>query len=197
VEYDFHELKMSLLPIFRTDAQARLLARIFLDQRPSGQRLTDLARDADVPLGTAHREVERLERAGLIQSARTGRERRVSANRASPFYPELDGLVRKAFGPVSVLRSLLEDVPAIQEARIFGSWARRYLGEPGSAAQDIDLLVVGSPDLDRVYAACQAAEGRLGAEVDVTVLSREEWDAADTGFVSRIRAEPSVTVLPE
>jgi predicted nucleotidyltransferase len=190
-------MESPLLPLFRTDAQARLLASLFLDQRPGGLRLSDLARDAGVPVGTTHREVERLERAGLIQSARSGRERRVSPNRGSPFYAEVDGLVRKAFGPVSVLRSLLEDVPGIHEAHIFGSWARRYLGEEGSAARDIDLVVVGSPDLDRVYAACQAAEVQLSAEVDVTVLSREEWEGADTGFVATIRAEPRVTVIAE
>jgi predicted nucleotidyltransferase len=197
MEYDFRPLEMSLLPIFRTDAQARVLARLFLDQAPDGLRLSDLAREAAVPIGTAHREVERLERAGLIQSARTGRERRVSPNRASPFYPELESLVRKAFGPVSVLRAALADVPGIEEAYIFGSWARRYLGEPGPAAQDVDLLVVGSADLDRVYAACRAAEDELGTEVDFTVLSREEWERADTGFVAAIRAQPRVRVLPE
>lgn len=190
-------METSLLPIFRTDAQARLLARIFLDQRSSGHRLSSLARDADVPVATAHREVERLERAGLIQSTRSGRERRVSANRASPFYPELHTLVRKAFGPVAVLRSFLEDVPGVETAYVFGSWARRYLGEPGPAPQDIDVVVIGDVDPDRVYAACQAAEGELGAAVDATILSPAEWDGAEAGFIGAIRAEPRVRVVPE
>jgi predicted nucleotidyltransferase len=190
-------VETSPLPIFRTDAQARLLARIFLDRRASGLPLSALARDAGVPVATAHREVERLERAGLIQSARQGRERRVSANRASPFYADLEGLVRKAFGPVSVLRSWLEDVSGIEEAYVFGSWARRYLGEFGPAPQDIDLLVIGEVDQDRVYAACQAAESQLAADVDATILSRAEWEGAETGFITAIRAEPRVRVLPE
>jgi predicted nucleotidyltransferase len=190
-------METSVLPIFRTDAQARLLARIFLDARPGGLRLSELARDAGIALGTAHREVERLERSGLIQSARSGRERRVSANRDSPYFPELETLVRKAFGPVAVLRTVLEEVPGVDEAWIFGSWARRYQGEPGAAPQDVDLLVVGDVEVDRVYAAAQAAEAQLGAAVDVTVLSRDEWEGADRGFAAAVRAEPRVRVVPE
>jgi DNA-binding Lrp family transcriptional regulator len=190
-------METSLLPIFRTDAQARLLARIFLDQRDGGRRLSELAREAGVPVATAHREVERLERAGVIRSARSGRERRVSANRDSPFYPELDALVRKAFGPVAVLRGALEDVPGVEEAWIFGTWARRYEGEPGPAPHDIALLVVGSADVDGVYAAVRAAETQLGVGIDATILSRPEWEAETSGFVAAIRAGPRVRVVPE
>jgi hypothetical protein len=121
-------METSVLPIFRTDAQARLLARLFLDQRPDGLRLSELARAAELPLGTTHRESERLEGSGLIRSVRSGRERRVSANRDSPFFPELEALVRKAFGPVAVLRAALGGVPGVEEAWIFGSWARRNEG---------------------------------------------------------------------
>lgn len=87
-------------------------------------------------------------------------------------------------------------MPGIEEAYVFGSWARRYLGEPGPAPREIDVLVIGDADQDRVYAACQAAEGRLGAEVDATILSRAEWEDAEVGFVPAIRAEPRVRVLP-
>jgi predicted nucleotidyltransferase len=189
-------METSMLPIFRTDAQARLLARLFLDQQPGGLRLSSLARDAGVPVATAHRELARLERAGLIQSLREGRERRVAANRSSPFYSELDSLLRKAFGPVSVLRSFLESVPGLEEAYVFGSWARRYRGEPGPASQDIDVVVIGDVEPDRVYAACQASEGQLGAAVDATILARDEWEDARSGFIAIIRAEPLVRILP-
>ncbi len=30
---------------------------------------------------------------------------------------------------------------------IYGSWARRYAGEPGAAPADIDLMVIGVPDV--------------------------------------------------
>ena len=159
--------------------------------------MTELARDARVPVATAHRELARLERAGVVYSTRTGNERRVAPNRSSPFYEELESLLRKAFGPVSVLRSFLEDVPGIEEAHVFGSWARRYLGEPGPAPQDVDVLVIGDVDPDLVLMACQAAEGQLGTAVDPTILSRREWDEAEVGFIPAIRAEQRVRILPE
>jgi predicted nucleotidyltransferase len=159
-------------------------------------RLSDLERAAGVPLATAHREVERLERAGLVESTRMRRERRVLANRASPFFPELQSLLVKAFGPIAVLRGLLERISGVEEAYVFGSWARRSLGVPGRAARDIDVLVIGDVDPDAVYAAARDAEAALGREVDATILSRAEWDGAAEGFALAVRAEPRVRIVP-
>ena len=58
--------------------------------------------------GTIQREAERLEEAEILTSDRIGRARLFRPNEESPFYPELSGLVFKAFGPVPVLRERLE-----------------------------------------------------------------------------------------
>jgi predicted nucleotidyltransferase len=51
----------------------------------------------------------------------------------------------------------------MEHASVFGSWAQRYLGEPGPAPTDIDLLVVGRPDMDVLADAVSRAGARLGA----------------------------------
>lgn len=55
-------------------------------------------------------------------------------------------------------------MPGIESAYIYGSWARRYAGEPGGQPQDID----------------------------VTVLTAAEWAAEGSGFVSYMRSSPLV-----
>lgn len=184
-----------LLPLFRSNAQARLLTRIFLEGEPSGVPLGRLAAETAIAPATAHREIGRLEEAGLVQSARVGRERRIAANRASPFYPELDRLLLKAFGPAAELAEALDGVDAVDAAYVFGSWARRYRGEPGPYPQDIDLLVVGQPNPDDVYAACRRVEERIGFPIDVTILSPDEWLRPDSGFVRSLRTQPLVPLV--
>ena len=83
-------------------------------------------------------------------------------------------------------------MPGVERAVIYGSWARRYDGEAGPLPQDIDLLVIGPGDVATIRATADAATRQLGRDVNVTVLSTEEWDAADSGFLTQVRHGPLV-----
>jgi hypothetical protein len=66
-------------------------------------------------------------------------------------------------------------------------------GEARPAPRDIDLLVVGDEhdlDANRIYAFAETASERLAREVNVTVISEDEWRSADTGFLDMIRERP-------
>jgi predicted nucleotidyltransferase len=168
------------LPIFRSPGQARLLARLFLDAGQRWRSLTELARAVRLAPSSVLREVNRLARAGIVDTERIGNVRRVRANRDSRFFPELRGLVVKAFGPASVLGAELSRVPRVEKAYIFGSWARYYLfpNTMQEPPRDIDVLVVGEPDPSRVYQACAAAEEELGLEVTPVIVDPATWSAA-------------------
>lgn len=78
---------------------------------------------------------------------------------------------------------------------MFGSWAARYLGQPGRAPNDIDVLVIGSPDRDAVDDAADRAERRIGLPVQATVRTRAQWDAERESFIKEVRSRPLVLVL--
>jgi DNA-binding transcriptional ArsR family regulator len=185
-----------LLPILRSDGLARVLAEIYLQQEEP-LSLLDIARRTGVAHATVHREVSRLEDAGLVRSKRIGRSRTVRADESSPYYREIHSLILKAFGAPSVLRERLARVRGITEAYLFGSWARRARGEPGQIPADVDLLVVGDVDPDRIYEAVRGAEEALGMGVDVTVLSVDEWSHPRTGFVNELKGSPRVSLIDE
>ena len=184
-----------LLPLFRSGSQARLLTELYLHAPPDGLGLSELAERSRVSLATAHRELTRLEEAGLLRSLRRRRERLFTPNPDTPYYGELRSLLLKAFGPVSVLRPLLSVVSGIRSAYAFGSWARRYSGESGRAPLDIDVLVIGNPEPADVYAACRHAEAELGMEVNPTILSESEWQKREDPFLERLRRGPLVPIL--
>ncbi|HEY8555830.1 MAG TPA: MarR family transcriptional regulator, partial [Actinomycetes bacterium] len=115
--------------------------------------VAELAMATGIPHATVAREVARLERSGIVRSVRRGRLRLVEPNDRLPWFGELRALLLKTIGPAVVLREALAPVEGVDEAYIFGSWAARYGGEAGHAPNDIDLLVVGEPDLDSLYAA--------------------------------------------
>ena len=185
-----------LLPIFRSAAQLAVLTELFTGAVRE-LSIGELARRTGTPQATVSREVDRLVAAGLLTDRPIGRTRLVSARAASPIHDELAALLTKVAGPPAVLRELLAGVPGIREAYIYGSWARRFHGEPGDEPVDIDVLVVVESDRADVRAirtATDEATQRLGRDVTATVLTPQEWTDGGSGFLRTVRDSPLVPI---
>lgn len=188
------------LPIFRSAGQARLLALLMAGPDDRWRTVTDAARQLGVAPSSVGREADRLVGAGLLEEQRIGNVRRIRANHASRYYPELHGLLLKAAGPVPVVADALAAVTGIREAHIFGSWARRIEGTAqGEPPRDVDLLVVGEPDPAAVYRATAEAAAVLGQDVEPVIVTAGEWDEAGRGggppFLRAVRDGPLVGVI--
>ena len=149
-----------------------MLGQLFLHSDHE-QTIADLEAATGIPQQTVSREVDRLVRAGLLDDRRQGRMHFVRPNPANPYFPELSGLLLKALGPRSVLSEQLEGLEGIDDAFLFGSWARRYEGEQGAPPGDIDVVNIGEPDVDNVYEACRQAGAILGQEVNPVILTQQ------------------------
>lgn len=182
-----------LLPIFRSQLQGELLALVLVD--PSRQwTIDELAERTGEPYQTVATEVRRLQEAELLQATAIGRTKLLSANEANPYLRPLSQLAIMAFGPPLVIGEEYTTVRDIEAIYIYGSWAARYRGEPGPAPNDIDVLVIGKPDRDDVYAAAQRSQQRLGREVNVTQRTRKQWESATDGFTRQVRSSPAVEI---
>lgn len=182
------------LPIFRSPEQGRVLAEIFV-YAEAPLSLSELAEKAGVSSGGIHKEVSRLEAAGLTSSERVGRTRLVAANTESPFYEDLRRLLTKAFGPTVLLRAALSTVAGIEHAFIFGSWAASEYLIINRPPRDIDVMVLGDPIVEDVYAAVAEVEARIGRPVNVSVFTAAEWDSDTSGFAQQVRSGPQIELL--
>jgi len=177
----------SRLPIFRSPEQERLLAVLFV-YADEPLTLSELASRAETSMGGTHKEVERLEASGLVRSTTVGRARLVEADQSSPIYLEIHGLLVKTLGPAPLLRSALSSIDGIDEAFVYGSWADPSQANPA----DIDVLVIGEPDIARVYDAVSEVEEEVGRPINVTVRSPAEWEHADGAFERAVRSGPKI-----
>lgn len=182
----------TLLPIFRSRAQGTLLALI-LDSPERQWTIGVLADGAGVPYQTVAAELRRLE-GSVVTTRHMGRTKLVQANTASPYYTPLRELAVIAFGAPQVVAEELDGVEGIAEVMIFGSWAARFAGRPGSEPNDIDVLVIGSPDPDELFHAVRRVEQRLRRPVNPTVRSLTDWEGVDDSFAAHVRASPIVSV---
>lgn len=183
-----------LLPIFRSRQQAELLALV-LGNTDTEFSLTGLAAQLSMPVSSVHREIERAESAGLLESRKIGNTRLVRANLRSPYFKGLAEVLIKAFGPPQILNEVLSPLDGLESAYIFGSWAASLAGDDNERpVGDIDLLVLGSPDRDTLYEALSAAEQRLGRPVQATIRPAG-WLAVGTGnFHATVTQRPLVKI---
>ena len=137
----------SLAPILRSDTQGRILARLLTDPEKS-YNLSELAELANSSMPTVQREVGRAEDAGIVTTEKVGPARLVRANPNHPLFAPLSQLLLSTYGPPAVIATEFQDIDDTQAVVLFGSWAARYLGQPGRAPNDIDVLVIGTPDRD-------------------------------------------------
>ncbi|WP_295700095.1 nucleotidyltransferase domain-containing protein [Lapillicoccus sp.] len=101
-----------------------------------------------------------------------------------------------ATGPVVILAEELARIHGVESAFLYGSFAARLLGDAGPAPHDIDVMVLGEPDVDAVYEAFARIEAAVHRPVNPTILTAEEF-AAPSAFLDNVRSGPAVTVIGE
>ena len=185
----------ALLPIFQSEAQARILAWLFLVPERE-QPIASLAPVAGVAQPNTLRVVNRLVLSGLLRERRAGNARLVAANMSSPYYEPLVQILGRAYGPAHTIPAELAAVPGIDCAFIVGSWAQRFHGEPGPPPRDVDVVVVGTPNLRTLRRANARIEDKLGVPVQLIVVTPEEWNQQTTRFIRDVRRRPLLDVVP-
>ena len=178
-----------------TAVQQRVLGLLF-GQPERRFQSAELIRLAGSGTGAVHRLLQRLASAGLVVVTRDGNQKYYAAQRESPVFGELHGLIVKTIGVVDPLRFALASLAdRIDRAFVFGSIAKGT----EHAGSDIDLLVV-TDDLAYadVFDALVSAEQTLGRTINPTVFTRAEWKrkrSRNDSFAARITTQRRLFVI--
>jgi DNA-binding transcriptional ArsR family regulator len=155
----------------------------------------ELAHRLGVPSSSLQRELHDLSEAGILKTSRQGRMVYYQANRDSPVFPDLRGLLLKTAGLVDVLAQALKPVAAkVATAFIYGSIAA---GSEESDS-DIDLMVVGRMSPEDLALPLRRARESLGREINPTVYTPAEFGrkhAANDPFLKEVLDQPRLVVL--
>jgi predicted nucleotidyltransferase len=110
---------------------------------------TELIKLARSGSGAVQRELQRLEKSGLVKVTRLGNQKHYQANQSAPVFPELRSIMLKTVGLADPLRAALGPLQRqIRLAVLYGSIAKGT----DTAFSDIDLLIVSDDlSLERMY----------------------------------------------
>lgn len=160
------------MPIWRSDAQPALLYCLFYDAQ--ARTASAIAQRFGLTRQQVSTEARRLTGAGIIRQEVIGRNKMLAVVDGHPAIHALRTLVDFTVGPLIDLQRLYE-VEGVERVLVFGSWARRHLGEPGPTPRDIDVLVVGTPDDYSVTSLCLDLSGQYGIAVSPMIVESDEF----------------------
>ncbi|MCB1941871.1 MAG: nucleotidyltransferase domain-containing protein [Candidatus Accumulibacter sp.] len=185
----------SISDVLFSGVQQRVLGLLF-GQPDRSFYGNEIARLGLTGRGALQRELERMHSSGLVTMSQVGRQKHYQANRNSPIFHELRGIVLKTFGLADVLRAALaEDANHVRCAFIYGSVAKGT----DSAASDIDLMLIAEGlSYSHLFEVLAKAEEMLGRKVNPTLYAPEDFSRKlrdDNHFVTRVVDQPKIMLI--
>jgi len=175
------------LPNLLSSKVRQKLFRLYFSQTNRRHYLRELERLLDEPVGNIRRELLRWSKAGLFLREKVGNLTYYSLNKSFPLYEELKAIVSKTIGIEYILKEGLKGIESIVLAIIYGSVAS---GED-TGNSDIDILLIGNPDMDELVNNVQEMEKELGREINYVLYTPEEFkrkkEARNTFIIDVLR----------
>lgn len=133
--------------------------------------MRELSRMTGIGTGPLQHELAQLVEADLLLREPDGNRTNYRANTANPVFPELRGLLEKTCGMPVVIAKALDPLGAqVTHAAIYGSIARGS----NHGRSDIDLIVIGEIEFDKLVAAMASTEAKLGREISSRLFNEPE-----------------------
>lgn len=184
------------LPNLLSSKVRQKLFRLYFSQTNRRYYLRELERLLDEPVGNIRRELLRWSKAGLFLREKVGNLTYYSLNKSFPLYEELKAIVSKTIGIEYILKEGLKGIESIVLAIIYGSVA----SAEDTGNSDIDVLLIGNPDMDELVNNVQEMEKELGREINYVLYTPEEFKRkkeARNIFIIDVLRNPKVFIIGE
>jgi len=156
--------------LFGSKTRVALLSRLMMNPDRSFF-IRELSRELKIPYGMLYKEEKNLVSLGILTEEKRGKVTLVSVNKKLPYFAEIRRLITKTTGLADLMKSALSRLRGIQYALIYGSFAS---GEE-SESSDIDLLVIGDVDEEKVLNAISETEKEVEREINYILWSEKEF----------------------
>ncbi|MDO8518959.1 MAG: nucleotidyltransferase domain-containing protein [Deltaproteobacteria bacterium] len=155
------------------------------------RQLADLLHQSPTPV---IRELDKLEKMGLVTSERKAHAKYFLVNTASPLFPELQSLVLKTVGAAGLLKQSFRSFSSLVFVFIHGSFATQEAG-PKS---DIDLFLIGVMDQTELTKVIKKVEMRVGREIQCSLFDPKEFLKKlkeNNDFIRQVVKNPKVMIV--
>lgn len=156
--------------------------------------LRELQRILGYSVGSIRRELLKFQEDKLFNTQKIGNLLYYSLNTEHPLFEELKSIVSKTVGVEGSLRKILLSIKNIKISFIYGSFASEQL----KATSDVDLMVIGNPNISILNEKIAGLEKRLKREINTTIYSWKEYkDKKEDkgGFILDLLENPKIMLI--
>lgn len=161
---------MDIANMFRSRTR-KALFQLYFTNTEAEFYLRELERKLGLSVALLRKELMKLEKSGIFTSHRKGNLCYYSLNKSYPLFEELKSIVFKTIGIQGVLAETLKEMPGIDIAFIYGSFAK----DEAHAGSDIDVFIIGSPDEDMLVEKINTLEKKLGRDINYSIYSHSDF----------------------
>ncbi len=153
-----------------SSTRAELLS-LFFNNPDSKFYLREIARHIGKDAAGIKRELDTLVKIGILGREKRGIQKYYFADKRSPIFSEMKGLIFKTTGVEGSVKAALSRLKGVRAAFIYGSYAK------GAEKEDsnINLMVIGQVNITELNDMVMALEEKLKREIDYLVFDEQEY----------------------
>lgn len=153
-------------------SQSRIkLLHVFLSAPTEMYHVRELVRRTHDEINAVRRELQFLEKKGILVKEPRANRVYYSLLKAYPFYFDLLQIGAKTFGLGADILKNRAKLGKIKYVMFSGRFVRKQKENP----EDVDLVVVGTVVLPELSLLVKNEERRLGSEINYTAMSEDEF----------------------
>lgn len=160
-----------LLKLFSSKVRIKLLDA-FLSSPDARFYVREIQRKTGEDIKNIHQELQNLEGIGLLRSEVQGNQKYYSVDENFFLYAELKAIIFKTTGVLGLLKEALNKLKGVDVAFIYGSYAQGT----ESKNSDVDIFIIGDPDLTVLNETVAGLEEQLNREINYMVFDRDEFE---------------------
>jgi predicted nucleotidyltransferase len=157
--------------LFISKVRVKILKQFLLNTGES-YHIRALVRLLNEEINAVRRELKNLEAFGLLKSARQANKIVYTLNTNSPFLYELRSMILKDSEELKLMAKVLGAIKNVDFVII----TQAYMEKNYDNENDVDILIIGSPDINKLTKEMNGVEKELGRELRMAVLTKEDYE---------------------
>lgn len=176
----FSKNKSALLKIFFTNPEQKFY-------------IQEIGRILSKKPGEFQRELNNLEKEGILISEYSGNLRYFSVNKEYPLYDELKNIVFKTIGIIGSLKEIILKIGKVKFCFIYGSYAKSQ----ENLLSDIDIFFIGDIDENLLVNYIEKTEKSLKRDINYKLLKFTDFKKeiiSNNAFVLNILKDKKIMI---
>ncbi len=161
-----------LSDILVSEVRVKILKLFLQKGAPEFFHIREITRQVGTEINAVRRELDRLTKVGLLKREPRGNRVYLRRRSDSSLFSDLQSMVAKETGLGGRLLGRISDLGSIKLIFI----SKPFYSGRLSKSTEVDLFVLGRVDLTVLDKIVKEEEGRIGQEINYTVLTEEEFE---------------------